>query len=314
MTNVCPFPLAFSMLFRGIPDPNLRMKPSFFARPSEGKLAQGESAEVTIVFQPSNQRPYFKEVMTIHVPNQQEMLTVPLVGRCWAEGLFISGPSYPLPIEDPFMEARLKEMVIIDKAAREASKGKPATPLAGKTGAKKGGAPTPGPATSMFSAPQGSSRPIQLTLEFPHQLHLNETATALFGVGSLKSQSFGGGPGELTLDDLPALSRELGWSIVEGNKVTLAAGDKKTVSVRYSSPPEVNSSMAAFFGHSEYRELRLGGMLKGGVPSSNPDGRRVELLCRVLLHPSPRKKDEALPSSIVARGTEVATPPGGKKK
>lgn len=40
VTNVCPFPLTFSMLFRGVPDPNLQMKPPFYARPSEGTLAQ----------------------------------------------------------------------------------------------------------------------------------------------------------------------------------------------------------------------------------------------------------------------------------
>ena len=320
VTNVCPFPLAFSMLFRGIPDPNLRMKPSFFARPSEGKLAQGESAEVTIVFQPSNQRPYFKELMTIHVPNQQEMLTLPLVGRCWAEGLFISGPSYPLSNEDPFMEEQLKEMVAAEKAAKEAGiTGKPATPQGGKAGAGAGagakkGAPS-GPVVSS-SLSQGSSKPLQLVLEFPHHLHLNETATASFEVGSLKSQSFGGAPGEMTLDEIPALSKDLGWSIVEGTKVSLATGDKKIVSVKYSSPSEVNSSMAAFFGHSEYMELKLGGVLKGGVPSVGPDGRRVELLFRALLHPSSRGKDAALPPSIVTRGTEAATPAsaGGKKK
>ena len=40
LTNVCPFPLSFSMLFGGVPDPNLQMKPAFYARPSEGTLVQ----------------------------------------------------------------------------------------------------------------------------------------------------------------------------------------------------------------------------------------------------------------------------------
>jgi hypothetical protein len=40
VTNVCPFPLTFSMLFRAVPDPNLQMKPPFYTRPSEGTLAQ----------------------------------------------------------------------------------------------------------------------------------------------------------------------------------------------------------------------------------------------------------------------------------
>jgi hypothetical protein len=322
VTNVCPFPLAFSMLFRGIPDPNLLMKPSFFARPSEGKLAQGESAEITIVFQPSNQRPYFREVMTIHVPNQQEMLTVPLVGRCWAEGLFISGPSYPPPMEDPFMEEKLKQ-VVAEKAAREAAAltgaappgGKPATPQKG--GAKKGAAVAPsGPAASS-SASQNPSKPQRLVLEFPHPLYLNETGTVSFEVGSLKSLAYGGGPGELMLNEIPSLSKDLGWSMVEGSKVTLVAGDKKTVSVKYSSPKEVNSSMAAYFGHEEYMELTLGGLLKGGVPSLGPEGRKVELLFRALLRPSTRPADEAPPPSITAAGhggLAASAPAAGKKK
>ena len=40
LTNVCPFPLSFAMLFKGVPDPNPQMKPPFYARPSEGTLAQ----------------------------------------------------------------------------------------------------------------------------------------------------------------------------------------------------------------------------------------------------------------------------------
>lgn len=112
VTNVCPFPLTFSLKFGDVPDPNMQMKPPFYARPAEGTLAQvcrvigvlckhcamykvggacyggcaplshrlpaelrlatvglpqGESAEVTLVFQPSNQRPYFEDVMQVSV-------------------------------------------------------------------------------------------------------------------------------------------------------------------------------------------------------------------------------------------------------
>ncbi|KAF5843497.1 hypothetical protein DUNSADRAFT_14413 [Dunaliella salina] len=76
--NVCPFPLSFSMKFNGIPNHNLQNRPAFFCRPSEGTLAQGEKCEVTLVFRPSGQRPYFQDMLQVHVPNQHDQLIIPV--------------------------------------------------------------------------------------------------------------------------------------------------------------------------------------------------------------------------------------------
>ncbi|GAX76218.1 hypothetical protein CEUSTIGMA_g3662.t1 [Chlamydomonas eustigma] len=269
VTNVCPFPLTFSLLFKGVPDPNLQMKPAFFARPSEGTLAQGESAEVNVVFQPSNQRPYFEDVMQVYVPNQQEELLVKVRGRCWEEGVFVSGPAYPPPPEDPFMEQQL---------ALEAER---ATSI-------------PGPATAAAAA--ASVR--ELILNFPHAVYFGEIATTSFEVGSLKSITAGGSNGEFVLDDLPAAAKEAGWHI-DPTKLPLSVGDKKSIQVRYTSPLEAHAAMAAYFGHEERIELRLGATLKGGLPAPPvPEGRRVFLMFRVHLKPGARDSGWELPASV----------------
>lgn len=317
VTNVCPFPLAFSMLFRGVPDPNPQMKPPFFARPSEGELAQGESAEITLVFQPSNSRPYFRDLLTIHVPNQQEMLTVPLTGRCWSEGLFIAGPEYPIPNEDPFMEDKFIQLVA-DRAAQEvmassqglAAGGKPTTPPS-KAGAAAGKKSAPAGSTSLTST---SSKPQQLVLEFPDPLYLNEIAMVTFEVGSLKSQ-LGGAPGELIFYDISPAMKGTGWSIVEGTKIALAAGERKKVTVKYSSPAQVSSNMAAFFGHNEFMELNLGSVLKGGLPAPGPEGtRQVNIRFRALLKPTSRPEGGILPASILNASSVEAASAGATKK
>lgn len=39
-------------------------------------FVQGEKCDVTLVFKPCSQRPYFEDVLQVHVPNQQEQLLV----------------------------------------------------------------------------------------------------------------------------------------------------------------------------------------------------------------------------------------------
>eukprot|EP00955_Chlamydomonas_euryale_P007529 79807-Chlamydomonas_euryale.AAC.3 len=283
VTNVCPFPLTFSMRFCGVPDPNLQARPPFYARPAEGTLAQGESAEVTLVFQPSNQRPYFDDILQVYVPNQQDELLVPVKGRCWEEGVFVSGPTYPPPQDDPFMEAQ----------------------LARRLGAAAGPA-----AQLLLTDP---SQPRQLTLTFPAPLHIGEAATTSFEVGSLKSAAVGGAAGELIIEELPAAARAAGWA-VDPTKLPLPVGDKKAVTVTYVAPREVHAGIAAYFGHEEYMECTLKMALKGGLPAPpSAEGRRLSLLLRVLLRPGERPAGEALPPSVVKAGEAPADAKGKAK-
>ena len=229
--------------------------------------------------------------MRVFVPNQQEELLVPVKGRCWEEGVFLAGPSYPPIPDDPFMEKQL--------AAAAAAAG-----VVVAMGTAPPSTTSPSPAVAA---------PRELVLNFPHPLCLGEVATTRFEAGSVKSAKFGGAAGDLIIDDLPAAAKEAGWSL-DPNKVPLAAGDKKAVQVRYTSPSQVHAGMAAYFGHEEWAELRLGATLKGGLPAPpTPEGRRVMLVFRVLLRPQKRDPLEDAPPSITKAG-EVATPAAGGGK
>ena len=224
--------------------------------------------------------------MHIFVPNQQEQLLVSVRGRCWEEGVFLAGPSYPPPPEDPFME---KQLATAAAAA--------------------------GLSVAMGTAAAAATvSPRELVLNFPHPLCLGESAMTIFEAGSLKSSAVGGAAGELIIDDLPVVAKEAGWTI-EPTKLPLAAGDKKAVQVRYTSPSEVHAGMAAYLGHEEWIELRLGASLKGGLPAPpTPEGRRVVLVFRVMMLPQLRDPSEALPPSISKAGEASAAGSKGKKK
>jgi len=227
--------------------------------------------------------------MHIFVPNQQEELLVSVKGRCWEEGIFLAGPSYPPPPEDPFMEKQL--------AAAAAAAG-----LRVAIGT---------------TAAAATVSPRELVLNFPHPLCLGESATTSFEAGSLKSSAVGGAAGELVIDDLPDVAKESGWYI-DHSKLPLAAGDKKAIQVRYTSPSKAQAGMAAYLGHEEWIELRLGATLKGGLPAPpTPEGRRVVLVFRVMMLPQLRDPSEALPPSISKAGegvTSAAAGAKGKKK
>ena len=245
---------------------------------------------MVVIFQPSNQRPYFEDVMRVFVPNQEEELLVPVKGRCWEEGVFLAGPSYPPSPDDPFMEKQLAA------AAAAAGVGVALS--------------TASPSSTLLSP---AAAPRELVLNFPHPMYLGEVATTRFEAGSVKSSTFGGAAGELIVDDLPAAAKEAGWSL-DPNKMPLAVGDKKAVQVRYTSPSQAHAGMAAYFGHEEWAELRLGATLKGGLPAPpTPEGRRVMLVFRVLLRPQKRDPLEDAPPSITKAG-EVATPAAGGGK
>ncbi|KAL6756551.1 hypothetical protein V8C86DRAFT_68985 [Haematococcus lacustris] len=187
VTNVCPFPLSFAMRFRGVREPNLTNRPAFYCRPAEGTLVQGESCEVVVVFKPCSQRPYYEDELQVYVPNQQEQMLVPLKGRGWEEGIFISGPTYPRPLDDPFMETQLAALATAalaqqagpqqvpatakpgaakapaGKAGTEAAAGRPSTPS--KTGEQQVDNPLlaglpPGATGPLTIGPPGSPSPI----------------------------------------------------------------------------------------------------------------------------------------------------------
>ncbi len=232
-----------------------------------------------MVFQPSNQRPYFEDVMQVYVPNQQEELLVAVRGRCWEEGVFLTGPAYHPAPEDPFMEQQLA--LAADRAA---------------------GLPTPAPPVR------------ELTLDFPHAVHFGEVATATIEVGSLKSAAAGGAAGEFVLDELPLSAKEAGWS-VEPGRLPLAVGEKKPVQVRYAAPAAATAGLAAYFGHEERIELTLGALLKGGLPAPpTSEGRRLSLVFRALLRPSERPADMELPSSITRAGDVAAAAAAAPEK
>jgi hypothetical protein len=296
---------------------------------------------VTLVFQPSSQRPYFEDVLQVYVPNQQEQLLVRVQGRCWEEGVFVAGPSYPPPEEDPFME----------------------TQLARRSGAAGGGGGGALSAALVASA-SDPARPRKLTLTFPDAVYCGEIATTSFQVGSLRSTAAVGAPGEFALvAELTAADKEAGWA-VDQSKVALAIGDKKAVTVTFTAPPKVHAGLAAYFGHEvravgcahtrtrthalalhvrhlhalarthppsycialalscvpthhqEYVELHLGAVLKGGLPAPplGPEGRRLQLTLRAMLRPGERPEADALPASIAKAGEAKDAAKGGKKK
>jgi hypothetical protein len=116
----------------------------------------------------------------------------------------------------------------------------------------------------------------------------------------------------VTLDELPASAKEAGWSI-DPLKVPLALGDKKQITVQFTSPSAPHAGMAAYFGRSEYLQLQLGALLKGGLPApaAGPEGQRVLLVFRVLMKPGPRPEDEPMQASVVSA---AAAPVEGEKK
>ncbi|MEW5303719.1 MAG: hypothetical protein WDW36_006383 [Sanguina aurantia] len=324
--NVCPFPLTFGTAVRhGVAgDPNLPMKPPFYCRPQGGTLAQGESQVLTVVFQPSSQRPYFEDVLHVTVPNQQEELAVPLRGRCWEEGVFIAGPTYPTPSDDPFCEAKLHTLLpplpphgtptcpgpadpssSQDHAAAAAAPGSKKPSSGGAAAASgKGGAADKGPVTPLKEE-KAAAVIRTLTMTFPEPVYLGESCKGGLEVGNLKSQGLGGAAGEVVFDELPAAAKEAGW-VLDPVRQSLLPGEKKPITLRYTAPAVAHAGMAAYFGHPEHVSVTLGALLKGGLPAPpSPGGRRVTLVARVLLLPGAR----AAPLSAAAEDGAGA-PPG----
>ncbi|GLI70333.1 hypothetical protein VaNZ11_015289 [Volvox africanus] len=347
VTNVCPFPLSFTMVVIGsgaAADPNLAMRPPFTCHPAEGTLAQGETAEVTVSFSPNSQRPYFADVLQVVVPNQQDELRVPLQGRGWQEGVFVAGTSYPEPDPDPFLLQQLAELVRVPlppsvggkqrgggavAAAAAAAVAPTAAPAGGTPTASKPNTPAGGSkaakaaaTTAASAAAAAPSEPRVLTLTFPDAVYAGETAKASFEVGSLKSTANGSAPGEVLLQELPAEAREAGWAVADppapsgggAVKVPLAAGELRSITLSYTAPRQPHAGMVAAYGHAEFRTLRLQCTLRGGLVaiSGGPEGRSLTIVAKCKLMPGARPGGEPLPPSVTAPPQPVggAAPPG----
>ncbi|GIL67303.1 hypothetical protein Vafri_20688, partial [Volvox africanus] len=343
VTNVCPFPLSFTMVVVGsgaAADPNLAMRPPFSCHPAEGTLAQGETAEVTVSFSPNSQRPYFADMLQVVVPNQQDELRVPLRGRGWQEGVFVAGPSYPEPDPDPFLLQQLAESVRVPLPPSVGGKhrggGAVATAAAASapTAAPAGGTPTP----SKPNTPAGGSKAVKaaasaaasaaaaapteprvLTLIFPDAVYAGETAKASFEVGSLKSTANGSAPGEVVLQELPAEAREAGWAVADppapsgggAVKVPLAAGELRSITLSYTAPRQPHAGMVAAYGHAEFRTLRLQCTLRGGLAaiSGGPEGRSLTIVAKCKLMPGTRPAEE--PGSVASGVRKSVAPSAG---
>jgi hypothetical protein len=116
-------------------------------------------------------------------------------------------------------------------------------------------------------------------------------------VGSLKPGSgAAAAAGEVTFDELPAAAKEAGWAIdpVPG-KLSVAPGDKKVFTVKFTAPLVPKPGSLALLGLPDRAVLQLGCSLKGGAAavagtaaagSVLPDGsRRVNLVCTAVVQP-----------------------------
>lgn len=202
------------------------------------------------MFSPGYQAPYFSDRLQVVIPFQPHDIIIPVKGRGWSEGVFISGPEYPKYVANPFQLT-----------------GGPLGPLHG-------------------AVDRSVAAPRTLTLTFPAPCKLGEVATHTLTVGCLKSALSGAGaPGEFVLDDVPPLAKEAGWA-VEPVKLPLAPGDRKAVTFKYTAPKAATPTMAAYHGLREYVELTIGAMLKGGLPAPpSADGLRVMLRVRCAVDP-----------------------------
>ncbi|GIL93003.1 hypothetical protein Vretifemale_20446 [Volvox reticuliferus] len=343
VTNVCPFPLSFTMVVIGSgasADPNLAMRPPFSCHPAEGTLAQGETAEVTVSFSPNSQRPYFADMLQVVVPNQQDELRVPLRGRGWQEGVFVAGPSYPEPDPDPFLLQQLAETVRVplppSVGGKQRGGGAVATTAAAAAAAPAGGTPTASKpntpaggnkavkAANAATAAAGVATPSEprvLTLTFPDAVYAGETAKASFEVGSLKSTVNGSAPGEVVLQELPAEAREAGWAVADppapsgggAAKVPLTAGELRSITLSYTAPRQPHAGMVATYGHAEFRTLRLQCTLRGGLAalSGGPDGRSVTIVAKCKLMPGTRPPEEPMPPSVTGAPQPAGLAPPG---
>jgi hypothetical protein len=201
--------------------------------------------------------------MQVYVPNQQTELLVPLRGTGWKEGMVVSGPTYPDPTTDPFMETSL--------------------------------------AVRHLSLSESTSGPRRLVLNFPAPLHPGETATTSIFFANIKSTLLGGAPGEVVIDEVPQSSRDAGWTL-ESCKVVLVPGDRKSVGLRYTAPEKPSGAGALFQAEHITLELNVQLKWGLPAPPVPDEGRRAVLVLRAHLLPGTRPDGTLQPESVSAAG------------
>ena len=84
LRNTSVFPMAFSMLLADRSLSNYSGLPLFACAPAEATVAPGGAAEVRVSFSPDfERRAPFAGVFEVDVPNQTDVKTVTIRGRCW---------------------------------------------------------------------------------------------------------------------------------------------------------------------------------------------------------------------------------------
>jgi hypothetical protein len=290
--------------------------------------------------------------LQILVPHQQQDVVVPLHGNAWPDGLFVGGAVYKQSSSsmrtgsctgsaeaaaadaagDPFAAIMLAAAAAA-AAAAPAAAGVPGS-VQGAKGKKAAAA-----ATAAASAPQQQEKPPPQSL---YTLQPMDTASALTAAGycdltqgyitlpsvgpgqcstatvefgAIKS-SAGGAAGELIVEELSAEAKEAGWS-VDPVKVSVPAGEKRPLLVRYTAPAAAKLAGTALGALGQMQvyvqqSVRVSVIMKGGCQAMQgapvavavaADGSRcMSLVCSCVLAP-------AQPEVAAAGGQSVAAAP-----
>jgi hypothetical protein len=113
---------------------------------------------------------------------------------------------------------------------------------------------------------QGPIEGLLLLLQ-PSPIGPGDTAVACFEVGNVKTGSSAAATGEVVLEELSPAARAAGWSMEpSGGKFTVAVGEKKVVTVKFTAPADVmaGSSVAAL-GLPGREEVVVRCVVKGGA-------------------------------------------------
>ena len=143
--------------------------------------------------------------------------------------------------------------------------GKGSTPAAA---AGKGSGPSAvaGSGAQQQQSQQPRERLEGLLLLQPSPIRPGETAVASFEVGNVKTGSIAAAAGEVLLEELSPAAKAAGWSMEPpGGKITVAAGEKKLVTVKFTAPAEVAESRVAALGLPDREEVVIGCVVKGGA-------------------------------------------------
>jgi hypothetical protein len=251
--------------------------------------------------------PYIRDTLEVVVARSVERLLLPVEGRVWGEGVFLSGPDYPHP------SCVTGALTGLGSCASDTTAGlRPAAP------------------------------PVQrLVLTLPGPVAPGGASTATLLAGSVRSSGGGGAVGEAVLEDLAPADKAAGWSIVGPLKQVLLPGEVRPFVVRFAppAPPQAaaavgppgggtagsgatavgggvptvagggmcgsstpagggDPSVAALLGLPEGAECMLRVMLRGGAPfagsavsrgeiSSGDGSRRLEVRCTCTLLAAP---------------------------